>query len=96
MTLLAWVLIGYFSVLFVGLAVMWSLVLRRQRSGLSPNARLFVVARIVELLLSALLVALAIAIGSLLPFVGLVVLFVSMTILRRSLRKREATTRRVY
>jgi hypothetical protein len=82
------VVLGAYCILFMLLAGIYLLVLVRLRSS-SRNPRLFVIARIVQLVLSVLILVLFVIAHSLLAVVALLVLFAAMSWYRRTLRRRE-------
>jgi F0F1-type ATP synthase assembly protein I len=85
----SWMMVGFFSSGCAFLAGMWFVVLVRAPADSSNNARIFIAARIAELLVSILVIVLAALTHSLWTLVALIVLFVAMSVLRRTLRRRE-------
>jgi hypothetical protein len=82
------VVLGAYCILFMLLAGIYLLVLVRLRSP-GRNPRLFVIARIVQLVLSVLILVLFVIAHSLLAVVALLVLFAAMSWYRRTLRRHE-------
>jgi hypothetical protein len=74
------------------LAGMWLTLLLWSPSPTSRNVKVFIVARNAELLLSLILLGLAWTTRTPYPLVGLAILYLTMSAVQRTLRRRELGT----